>query len=148
MKKKVLIIGIVIVLLIVIYGIIFFVDYNNVSNGKLPAFAIKSDTENYHGLGYTVNVKYYKDTNNIETINMSVFGKTIAGMVQSIEEQAENQNIEFKDNTANQGADIYLRGSNLNLNTTSGKSITFNGGITGESFAINYQNEQGETITK
>ena len=52
MKKKVLIIiGIVIVLLVVIYGIIFFVDYNNVSNGKLPIFAIKSDTENYHGLG-------------------------------------------------------------------------------------------------
>lgn len=66
----------------------------------------------------------------------------------SVNITAENQNIEFKDNTANQGADIYLRGSDLNLNTTSGKSITFNGGITGESFAINYQNEQGETITK
>ena len=82
MKKKVLIIiGIVIVLLVVIYGIIFFVDYNNVSNGKLPIFAIKSDTENYHGLGYNVNVKYYKDTNNIEKINMSAFGKTIAGAI-------------------------------------------------------------------
>ena len=82
MKKKVLIIiGIVIVLLVVIYGVIFFVDYNNVSNGKLPIFAIKSDIENYHGLGYAVNVKYYKNTNNIETIDMSAFGKTIAGAI-------------------------------------------------------------------
>ena len=86
MKKKVLFIGIVIVLLIVIYGIIFFVDYNNVSNGKFPAFAIKSDTENYLGLGYTVNVKYYKDTNNIEKIDMSVFGKTIAGAIFNYDE--------------------------------------------------------------
>ena len=79
MKKKVLIIiGAIIILLLIIYGIIFFIDYNNVSNGKLPVFAIKSDTENYHGLGYNVNVKYYKDTNNIEKIDMSAFGKTIA----------------------------------------------------------------------
>ena len=93
MKKKVLIIiGIVIVLLVVIYGIIFFVDYNNVSNGKLPIFAIKSDTENYHGLGYTVNVKYYKDTNNIETIDMSVFGKTIAGAIFNYDEVTNDTN--------------------------------------------------------
>ena len=57
MKKKILIIlGIIIVLLLVIYGMIFFVDYNHVTNGKLPIFAIKSDRENYHGLGYTVKV--------------------------------------------------------------------------------------------
>ena len=87
MKKKVLIImGIVIVLLVVIYGVIFFVDYNNVSNGKLPIFAIKSDIENYHGLGYAVNVKYYKNTNNIETIDMSAFGKTIAGAIFNYDE--------------------------------------------------------------
>ena len=93
MKKKVLIIiGIVIVLLVVIYGIIFFVDYNNVSNGKLPIFAIKSDTENYHGLGYNVNVEYYKDTNNIEKIDMSAFGKTIAGVIIDYNEVSNNTN--------------------------------------------------------
>ena len=42
----------------------------------------------------------------------------------SVKITAENKNIEFKDNTANQGADIFLRGSDLNLNTTCGKSIT------------------------
>ncbi len=87
MKKKILIIlGIVIVLLVVLYGIIFFVDYNNVSNGKLPIFVVKSDTENYQGLGYSVKVQYYKDTNNIEKIDMSAFGKTIAGAVFNYDE--------------------------------------------------------------
>ena len=96
MKKKVLvIIGIVIVLLIIIYGIIFFVDYNNVSNGKLPIFAIKFDTENYHGLGYNVNVKYYKDTNNIEKIEMSVFGKTIVGTISNYDEVNNDTNNDF-----------------------------------------------------
>ena len=91
MKKKIfIIIGIIIILLIVIYGIIFFVDYNNVSNGKLPVFAIKSDTENYHGLGYNVNVEYYKDTNNIEKIDMSAFGKTIAGAIFNYDEMNNN----------------------------------------------------------
>ena len=91
MKKKVLIIiGAIIILLLIIYGIIFFIDYNNVSNGKLPVFAIKSDTENYHGLGYNVNVKYYKDTNNIEKIDMSAFGKTIAGAIFNYDEMNNN----------------------------------------------------------
>ena len=93
MKKKIfIIIGIVIVLLLVIYGIIFFVDYSNVSNGKLPVFATKSDTENYHGLGYNVNVKYYKDTNNIEKIDMSAFGKTIARAIFNYDEVNNDTN--------------------------------------------------------
>ena len=94
MKKKVLIVlGIIIVLLLVIYGIIFLVDYNNVLNGNLPIFAIKSDTENYHGLGYTVKVQYYKDTNNIEKIDMVAFGRTVAGMIQDFGETSANNDI-------------------------------------------------------
>ena len=53
-------------------------------------FAIKSDTENYHGLGYNVNVEYYKDTNNIEKIDMSAFGKTIAGAIFNYDEMNNN----------------------------------------------------------
>ena len=91
MKKKVFIIlGIVVILLAVIYGIIFYVDYNNVSNGKLPVFAVKSDSENYNGLGYFVKVKYYKDTNDIETIDMFAFGKVVAGAVFCYDEQNTN----------------------------------------------------------
>lgn len=93
MKKKFLIIlGILIVLLLLTYGIIFFVDYNKVSHGKIPVFAIKSDTENYYGLGYSVNVKYYKNTNNIEKIEMYAFGKTVAGTIFSYNEENLNAN--------------------------------------------------------
>ena len=84
--------GILVILFIVIYGIIFFVDYNNVSNGKIPVFAKKYDEENYNGLGYNVKVKYYKDTNNIETINMFAFGKTIAGAIIDYNEVSNNTN--------------------------------------------------------
>lgn len=96
MKKKVLtILGIVIVLLIIIYGIIFFVDYNNVSKGKLPIFAIKSDTQNYEGLGYSIKVRYYKDTSNIEKIEMFAFGKTVAGAVINYYEENNDTNNDF-----------------------------------------------------
>ena len=96
MKKKVLIIlEIVIVLLIVVYGIIFFVDYNNVSKGKLPIFAIKSDTQNYEGLGYSIKVRYYKDTSNIEKIEMFAFGKTVAGAVINYYEENNDTNNDF-----------------------------------------------------
>ena len=98
MKKKVLtILGSIIILLLIIYGIIFFVDYNNVSNGKLPIFVIKSDMENYKGLGYTVKVKYYKDTKNIETIDMYAFGKTVAGVI-----------IDYYDENINTSSDIII----------------------------------------
>ena len=94
MKKKILIIlGVIIILLLVIYGMIFFVDYNHVTNGKLPIFAIKSDTENYHGLGYTVKVKYDEDTNYIEQMKMIAFGKIVAGMIQDLEENNSNSDI-------------------------------------------------------
>ena len=58
----------------------------------MPIFAIKFDTENYHGLGYNVNVKYYKDTNNIETINMSVFVFLLAGAIFNYDEVNNDTN--------------------------------------------------------
>ena len=93
MKKKVLIIlGLIIILLLLIYGVIFFVDYNNVSKGKLPVFAVKSDTENYYGLGYSVKVKYYNDTDDIEKIEMYVSGKTVVGVIYSYYEENNDTN--------------------------------------------------------
>ena len=130
-----------------------FNGYNSVTNVTDSYFVENSAYSGgaIYNLEADVNIK---DTSFVG--NKAEFGGAIASesyaldidKTPSVNISAENKNIEFKDNTANQGADIYLRGSNLNLNTTSGKSITFNGGITGESFAINYQNEQGETITK
>ena len=92
MKKKILIImSVIIILLILGYGSIVYIDYHNVVNGKLPVFANRSDDGKYQGLGYIVEVAYYPDTDIIEEMKMKFFGKTIAGMVQDIEEQNENQ---------------------------------------------------------
>lgn len=120
MKKKIImIISIVIILLILGYGIIVYTDYHKVINGELPVLANRSDDGNYQGLGYTVEVNYYQNTDTIEEIHMEFFGKTIAGMVQCIAEQNENQDIviiengniqnenkidEFIDNVNNQSA--------------------------------------------
>ena len=95
MKKKILIIiSIVIILLILGYGSVVYIDYHNVVNGKLPIIAHHSEDGRYQGLGYTVEVTYYPDTDIIEEMHMKLFGKTIAGMVQNIEEENENQENE------------------------------------------------------
>ena len=95
MKKKILIIiSIFIILLILGYGSIVYIDYHNVINGKSPIFANHSEDGNYQGLGYIVEVTYYPGTDVIEEMKMKLFGKTIAGIVQNIEKQNENQESE------------------------------------------------------
>ena len=95
MKKKILIIiSVAIILLILGYGSIVYIDYHNVINGKSPIFANHSEDGNYQGLGYIVEVTYYPDTDVIEEMKMKLFGKTIAGIVQNIEKQNENQESE------------------------------------------------------
>lgn len=92
MKKKIIIIiSVLIILLIIGYGSIVYTDYHKVVNGELPVFANYSDNGSYQGLGYTVEVKYYQNTDIIEEMNMKFLGKTIAGIIQCIEEQNENQ---------------------------------------------------------
>lgn len=129
-----------------------FNGYNSITNITDSSFIGNSAYSggSIYNLNADVNIK---DTSFIG--NKAEFGGAIAsdnevfdiGKIPTISITAENKNIEFKDNTANQGADIYLNGSNLNLNAANDKSITFNGGITGRSFAINSENEQGETVT-
>ena len=92
MKKKILIIiSVAIILLILGYGSIVYIDYHKVANGNLPIFANHSEDGSYQGLGYTVEVTYYPDTDVIEEMKMKLFGKIIAGMVQDVEKQNENQ---------------------------------------------------------
>ncbi len=153
MKKKIfIIIGIIIILLIVIYGIIFFVDYNNVSNGKLPVFAIKSDTKNYHGLGYNVNVKYYKDTNNIEKIDMSAFGKTIAGAIFNYDEMNNNTDndndiiIIVDEKIQNENLlDIFLKNSNNKDPSTLQVNNISNGNT--ETITLEYVPGENDTLS-
>lgn len=98
MKKGIkTLIGIVIGI-IIIFGIIFFIDYTKVSNLKMPMFVIEKGTENdittYWGLGYKVEVRKYKLEGNEEQITqteMYMYNRFITGAVASI-------NIENKNN--------------------------------------------------
>ena len=99
MKKKIIIsICIVIIILLLGYGSVIYIDYHKVVNGELPIFANDSDDGYYQGLGYTVEVTYYPDTDIIEEINMKLLGKTIAGMVQCVEGQNQEQDIVIIEN--------------------------------------------------
>ena len=149
-KKDLFILGVVIILLIEIYGIIFFVDYNNVSNGKLPVFAIKSDTENYHGVGYNVNVKYYKDTNNIEKIDMSAFGKTIAGAIFNYDEinnNTDNDIIIIEDGKIQNEnlLDTFLKNSNSKEPSTLQVNNISNGNT--ETITLEYVPGENDTLS-
>ena len=97
-KKMIIIMSVLIILLIIGYGSIVYTDYHKVVNGELPVFANYSDNGSYQGLGYTVEVKYYQNTDIIEEMNMKLFGQTIGGMIQNIEEQNENQDIVIIEN--------------------------------------------------
>ena len=94
MKKKILIVlSIVVILIVLTYGIIVYVDYHKTINGELPVFARLSDNGKYQGLGYTVEVSYYPNTDSIEKIDMKFWGKQIAGIVQYIETSNEEKVI-------------------------------------------------------
>lgn len=102
MKKNLkLIIGIIIGI-IVIFGIIFLIDYNRCSNLKEPIFVVPIKENDltlkntvYQGLGYRVEVKKNLANENEEEIvkvEMYAFGKFVTGSV------AEPSNIIEQDN--------------------------------------------------
>ena len=148
MKKKVIVIvSVILILFIIGYGSIIYTDYRKVEKGEVPVFAKYSAERTYQGLGYTVEVTYYPETDIIEEMNMKLFGKTIAGMVQSIEEQAENQNIVIIENGNihnEDKIDEFIR-NRLEQETSSLQIITIENGkethITVEFIQGQYQDE-------
>ena len=148
MKKKVIVIvSVILILFIIGYGSIIYTDYRKVEKGEVPVFAKYSAEGTYQGLGYTVEVTYYPETDIIEEMNMKLFGKTIAGMVQSIEEQAENQNIVIIENGNihnEDKIDEFIR-NRLEQETSSLQIITIENGkethITVEFIQGQYQDE-------
>lgn len=132
MKKKFLIVLGIIAVFLIIYGVIFFIDFNNVSNSKLPIFVLKFDNENYYGLGYNVKVKYYKNTNNIEKMDMFVFGKSVVGVIQCFEEANVENNIIIIEDKKIQNEnllDTFIEASNNKQNTSLQIKIVSNGNI-------------------
>lgn len=92
MKKSIkMLIGIIIGIVITL-GVMFFIDYNRVSNLKIPMFVIEEGTKDnkttYLGLGYKVEVEKYNSEGDGEQIiktEMYMFNKFIAGAISDIE---------------------------------------------------------------
>lgn len=90
MNKTLKIVIGVIVIIIVLYGIIFSIDYYRCSNLKEPIFVIPIKTADdggtgeYRGLGYTVKMEVYISSEHGKTITkveMYMFNKFIVGAI-------------------------------------------------------------------
>ncbi len=90
MNKKLKIIIGIIISIIILLGVIFFVDYKRVSNFKEPIFVIHThvlkDGGSYtgYGLGYRVDVKKNISAENgisLESVEMYIFNHLVAGAV-------------------------------------------------------------------
>lgn len=98
-KVAKIIIGVLIVI-VVIWGIIFAIDYNRCSNMKQPIFVILKQstdfslkTETYQGLGYKVEVQKDVTKDNKEQITkveMYMFNKFITGAISEIEKDSND----------------------------------------------------------
>lgn len=159
MKKRFFIVlGIIILAFLIIYGVIFYIDYRNVCNGKIPVFAKESTKETYQGLGYSISIKYYNDTENIETMDMYALGKHIAGIVICYDEPDTSQNdnsiITIEDgNIQNENLlDSFIENTNNKQNAKLQIDVISNGNtetinleyIVGENY-INYSENQNST---
>ncbi len=84
-KKKIVAAIAVICIPLLIWAGVFFTDFACVSKIKEPVFAqIANDGGNpfYKGPGYSVEIRYYENTDNIEEIVMrSVFGPVLNAVI-------------------------------------------------------------------
>lgn len=113
MKKSLKILIGVIVAIIILWGIIFFIDYSRCSNFKEPIFVVAGETADdggsgtYYGLGYkvkmekTISAKYGAELIKVE---MYIFDKFITGAISEINnnEVIDESNIANEINTTGQ----------------------------------------------
>lgn len=160
MKKRIFIVlGIIILAFLIIYGVIFYIDYRNVCNGKIPVFAKENSKETYQGLGYSINVKYYNYTDNIETMDMYAFGRHVAGIVICYDEP-DNSEIDDSIITIENGniknenlLDSFIESANNKQNAELQIDVISNGNtetinleyIVGDNY-INYSENENSTI--
>lgn len=100
MKKWVKILIRVIITLIILWGIMFAIDYSRCRNFKMPIFVMTGETTNdresctYYGLGYKVNVEKSISAEyglQLEKVQMYFFNKFIAGTIA----ETQNSNTQF-----------------------------------------------------
>lgn len=115
MKKSLKILISVIVVLIVIWGIIFFVDYSRCSNLKEPIFVIAGVTADdggsgtYYGLGYKVKMQKSISAEygvGLVKVEMYLFNQFIVGAIAETnynDVNEDNETTEINDNSVNEG---------------------------------------------
>lgn len=102
MNKSIKIVIGIFIAIVVIWGIIFVIDYNRCSNMKEPIFAISMQENDlsiksitYQGLGYRVEVvKNVSDEygEQITKVEMYMFNKFITGAVADVSKNNSNEN--------------------------------------------------------
>ncbi len=90
-KKTLKIVLSIVIVIVTLYCVILSIDMNRVNSFREPVFAIKLEETDltyktivYQGLGYKVKVKkdVTQDNNHIIKIEMYMFNKCIAGVVE------------------------------------------------------------------
>lgn len=98
MKKQIKILLVVIISLIVLYGVLFFVDMNRVKHLKRPIFCVENgymgSMTRYDGLGYKIGLDINATTGEITYGQMTILGQTI---VKSYSENEDNKATEDYD---------------------------------------------------
>lgn len=90
MKKVLKVLGIIVLLLIVLWCIIFTIDYIKCSNFKMPIFVIPGETADdggygtYYGLGYKVEIEKHLSAKygaQLTKVEMYMFNKFLTGAI-------------------------------------------------------------------
>lgn len=99
MNKKLKVLLIIVLSLILLWGVIFAIDYFRCSNLKMPIFVIPGETADdggsgtYYGLGYSVEVEKNVSAEygiQIESVKMYIFDKFVGGAIACFDNELTN----------------------------------------------------------
>lgn len=101
MKKFLKVLGIILLSLIVLWCIIFTVDYIRCKNFKMPIFVVPGETQDnggsgiYYGLGYKVEIEKYLSAEygaQLTKLEMYMFDKFLTGAISDIVDEPSSSN--------------------------------------------------------
>lgn len=99
MNKKLKVLLIIVLSLILLWGVVFAIDYFRCSNLKMPIFVIPGETADdggsgtYYGLGYSVDVEKNISAEygvQIESVEMYIFDKFVGGAIACFDNELTN----------------------------------------------------------
>lgn len=99
MNKKLKVLLIIVLSLILLWGVLFAIDYFRCSNLKMPIFVIPGETADdggsgtYYGLGYSVDVEKNISAEygvQIENVEMYIFDKFVGGAIACLDNELTN----------------------------------------------------------